>query len=116
MLRILGRHSTVVGSLAVSIPSSVYNLNKHVRSSGVRYLVVCCKCHQLYSFNNCVDKLDTTGEQYSKHCPFVRFPNHPQERFRIACGQVLLKTVNVTSGRKFLIHLKFFHISHYHLR
>ena len=53
MLRILGRHSIVVGSLAISIPSSDYNLNKHVRSSGVRYLVVCCKFHQLYSFNDC---------------------------------------------------------------
>ena len=32
-------------------------------------------------------------------CSFVQFPNHPQERYRVPCGTLLMKTVK-TSGNK----------------
>ena len=108
LFRVLGPHSTVIAHLAASMPTSVYCLNKHVNPTDIRYFVVCRKCHHLYKFDDCIDKLSTTGEKVSKLCSFIRFPNHTQERFRVECSQVLLKTVNVTSGRRFLYPFKVF--------
>ena len=55
-----------------------------------------CKHHRLYRLDNSITH--TGIHQTSKSCSFVRFPNHWLCRFRVACGQVLLKKVIFFSG------------------
>ena len=107
LFRVMGRFSTFVASIAPTIPSSVFMLRKAGnKSSDFTKYVVCPRCHRLYRFSDCVTVLDE--HQDSKTCTYVRFPNHPQERCRAECGCVLLKTVQLTSGRRILYPFKVF--------
>lgn len=108
VFQVLGQFSNVIASLAQSIPSSVYSLEKSIgHSVHFTKYVVCPKCHHLYKFDECV--IHTGDRKRSKTCAFIQFPNHPQHRFRKECGHLLLKTVNFFhSGRQILYPLKAF--------
>ena len=101
---VLGHFSPKIASLVDLIPSSVYSLGK-ILGHSLHYTkyVVCPKRHRLYTFKECVTL--TSGRQCSKTCTFVRFPNHPQHRFRRECGHLLL---HYFSGRQMLHPLKAF--------
>lgn len=59
---------------------------------------VCCpSCSKLYPIENCIDRLPD-GKVVSKTCIFVRFPHHPQQRYRKPCGTTLLKVVKTSVG------------------
>ena len=108
LFRVLGRLSSVVASIALAIPNSVYRLRKTAKNSRnfTRY-VVCPKCHQLYAFGDCV--IVSGGQHSSKTCTYIRFPNHPHRRQRThECGQILMKTVQFTSTRRILYPFKVF--------
>lgn len=68
---------------------------------GFRRYVVCRKCHQIYTFSQCVHNTSQT----SKKCPYKRFPDHPHARLRQSCDTLLLKTVELASGK--IIHYPF---------
>ncbi len=54
---------------------------------------VCCpSCSSLYSIENLKTK-ESNGQVVSRKCGFVRYPNHPQSRYRQPCGAMLLKSV-----------------------
>ena len=69
-------------------PSSLYLLYKSlgVKDEFLKF-VVCQKCHTHYPWP---EKISETKQL---KCTFVEFPNHPQERFRRACGANLYKKV-----------------------
>lgn len=69
----------------------------------VKY-VVCRKCYSLYKFEDCVRNFG--GDRTSAVCKFVRFPNHPQRERRRPCGEFLLKTVELSDGRKNLYPIR----------
>ena len=108
LLRVLGRLSPLVASVALAIPTSVYRLRQTAKNSidFTRY-VVCPKCHKLYTFSDCVT---VSGEQRSsKTCTYICFPNHPHSRHRThECGQILMKTIQFTSTRRILYPFKVF--------
>lgn len=68
---------------------------KHFR----RY-VVCRKCHKVYYFHDCIDKVGT--RQTSKQCTYRAYPYHPHDRMRMICGTLLLKTIELASGKHLL--------------
>ena len=107
LFRVLGRFSPVIATLTSSFPSSVYSLEKSIKHSiQFKKFVVCCKCHCLYRLDS---SFILTGTHLtSKSCTFVRFPDHPLCRFRVACGQLLLKKVIFSSGRQIMYPFKVF--------
>ena len=99
LFTILGKFSNVPADIAKLLPSSLYSaklLEKQVKYT--RY-VACRKCHKLYYFNDCLE--GSSNSKVSKCCSFKRFPNHPQQRMRMPCGLLLLKTVELAGGRTY---------------
>ncbi len=59
---------------------------------------VCCpKCHSLYTLKDSKE-IKVNGLTVSKQCGFVRFPEHPQMRYRQPCCTLLLKSVRSPYG------------------
>ena len=96
---VLGQVSSTCSVIAQILPRSLYKL-KHqlgcVRDRFHRY-VVCRRCQHIYSIAQCIH-----SNQTSKTCPHRPFPNHPHSRQRRECGTLLLKSVELTSGKKLL--------------
>ena len=68
--------------------------------------VVCRQCSKLYKYDDCVDKIGSQTQ--SKRCMFIQFPHHNQLSRRIPCNSILLKSVEVASGKKFLYPFKLY--------
>lgn len=69
-----------------------------------RKYAVCPKCYALYDFAECVNVIE--GDEMSKKCTNVLFPNHAFRHFRKACGEFLLKSVTVNGKKKNLYQEK----------
>ena len=99
-LNVLGEFSSVVAEIAKLFPSSMYKARKmYTKELRFRRNVVCRKCHRLYFLRDCIEGIGAT--QRSKRCPFQRFPFHPHQRMRADCVCLLVKTVELASGKKF---------------
>ena len=96
--KLLGLTSTHIASVAATIPTSVYKLQRCTDSSNhcISY-VVCPKCQYLCKYDDCLGRTGT--RTYSKTCSFVQFPNHVQGKFRSECGHLLLKRIVFSSGK-----------------
>lgn len=96
---VLGRISEVCHALAQALPSTTYKFHAFTGSNDLNFTryVVCRTCHHIYLYHQCVE----TGNK-SKRCSFKAFPNHPHLRMRQPCNTLLLKTVELASGRKLL--------------
>ena len=110
MLKFLSVFLVVLGTVAPQcaemsklFPSSVHKLKTYMgiyHLSKLKNYVVCRKCHQIYDYKDCV--LGCGSSLRSISCPFRAFPHHRQRRMRMECGTLLLKTVELSSGRKVL--------------
>ena len=97
-LLVLGSFSNVCHELASTFPRSVYRLRTFTGVNSllaVKY-VVCRKCASIYRYEDC------TSSHSSKVCSYRKFPNHRYRRHRQECGSLLLKTVELSTGRKIL--------------
>ena len=59
--------------------------------------VVFRKCDCVYPIEQCKERNNT-----SKRCQFVRFPDHRYARMRQSCNMLLLKTDELSSGKRLL--------------
>ena len=59
---------------------------------------MCIKCHQMYDFRYCL--VNSVGTIGSKSCIYQTFPCHPQFSMRQPCNILLLKTVELASGKR----------------
>ena len=103
-LKVLGRVSTssLISSLSAVFPSSLYAAKRYIGNipsmrTFTRY-VLCSLCHSLYSLDSSVE--GSGRYQKGKLCSFVQFPNHPQRRMCQPCRNVLVKSVELATGRK----------------
>ena len=98
---VLGRVSDFCKEIAAVFPRTLFTArNNHSRRFKFRRYVVCRKCHRL-SFLK--DSIEGTGSaERTKVCSFRRFPNHVQRRMRAICACPLLKTVELSGGRRIL--------------
>ena len=94
--------------IASGFPSSLYNLKKKPNLLDDKFTkyVVCPKCHSIYKFEGCFHVAE--GQNVSKRCAFVKFPNHRQHWRRKECGAPLLKEVTLKDGVKRLYPHKVF--------
>lgn len=89
---VLGRFSPICQTIAHTLPKTFRSFTNSVNLKFRRY-VVCKTCYQVYSFDNCIAT--------SKSCSYIAFPNHPHFSVRQPCNTLLLKTVELSSGKQF---------------
>lgn len=95
---VLGSISSVCREIAIFFPRSLHRLKAYtgVNSLLVVKYVVCRKCEKLYTYKDCI-----SGHS-SKSCTYRKFPDHPHRMRRLECGTLLLKTVELSTGKKML--------------
>ena len=86
---VISQFCSLCGDMAKCIPSSVHALHEYSCGSEVPFsrYVLCRKCHQVYTFNECVD----VNKKKGRLCSYKAFPHHPQERMRESCNTLLLE-------------------------
>ena len=87
-----------------TLPRGLYaarnNVNEKTRHD---FQFACCpSCYSVYPQDECIINL-ARGQQESKKCSFIKFPSHPQTRFRSPYGTVLMKTIKHLLERHFYI-------------
>lgn len=98
-LSVLGQFSTVVQEIAQSLPSSLQVARQARKELIFQRYVVCRRCHRIFPFSECIEGQGVS--QRSKNCSYVAFPLHPQQHMRNFCGTLLLKTVELATGRTY---------------
>lgn len=102
---VLGRFSGVAAAVAAVFPRSLRALRSAVGcDDNFQTLIVCSKCHKLYTLEDCVTKTGAT--KTSRCCSHVKYPNHLRRSGRAPCGTLLLRTIQLRSGRTFLYPFK----------
>lgn len=99
-MSVLGRYSKLCDEIAQSLPSSLYKARRLETKLDFHRYVVCKECHNVYPLSDCVE--GPSNAHRSKVCPFRRFPLHPQQHMRKPCGSMLLKTVELATGKTYL--------------
>ncbi|CAC5395776.1 unnamed protein product [Mytilus coruscus] len=100
---VLSTNSTKVialAGLASAFPATTYKLYKYVgfQKDNFTKFVVCKKCYKLYKYEDCI--IIVEGQQQSKQCNNVIFPNHTHVGRRRPCGEPLLKVVQLQATKK----------------
>ena len=102
--KVLGRLApgSILFHLARNFPCTLHQLNTHylMKTKQFQRYVVCRKCHRTYFFHHCIEKRGRL--QLSKQCSYKPFPNHPHSSRRGCCNTLLLKTVELSSGKSIL--------------
>ncbi len=81
------------------IPLHLNTVHKILGSNGelfVRY-VVCPQCNSIYQYDDCVET-KPNGQNESKRCCHIAYPNHSQMSRRKKCESLLLKKVRSKCG------------------
>ena len=95
LLLIVGRTFQMQVLQELNVPQSIHGCRSLVGISHKPFkeFPVCPACHML--FDTDIRKLvEGTGRNRRLvKCDYIKFPNHPQARFRMPCGTVLLSMV-----------------------
>lgn len=95
---VLGKIHKELASMGECIPPTLYVARKRYKenSNKVRHYVACKKCHSLYNLPECLEGNGTNKKP--KGCVYaLRFKNNRRPK---VCGSPLLKTVELSSGKK----------------
>ena len=96
---VVGNLSPVIKTLAKALPPTLYTMRKKtIGLNSFQKLTVCKRCLRIYEYDKCVNRLSHS----SKHCSYVKYPNHPHRTKRQPCGSILLKSVEFASGHTIL--------------
>ncbi|CAC5403245.1 unnamed protein product [Mytilus coruscus] len=92
--------NVAIATISTAFPASVCKLYRDIgfKKDNFTKYVICKKCYKLYDYEDCVQIIE--GQQVSKTCQNIRFPNHPQIGRRKVCGELLLKVVQLQRKRK----------------
>ena len=105
---VLGQFSPVIAGLAHQFPTSLYCLRKMVNSdSEFTKYIVCPRCENIYHRGSCSRRTGTREEIVN--CNYSEFSNktypvHTNQQ----CGQQLLKTVHLRSGKTIFYPFKIY--------
>ena len=96
---IIWQFSPALKARVKSLPPMLYTMRKRTGlTNSFQTFVVCRRCLQIYEYSKCVNTLLHS----SKHCTYVKYPNHPDRTRRQPCGSILLKSVELASGKTIL--------------
>jgi len=88
----------LLAEVSSALPKTMHSFRAKFKPCNYIEYVVCPKCNTLYTFSDCI--VINSGQQESKLCHFIRFPNHPHRSRRTSCNEVLLKRVKVGGNYK----------------
>lgn len=92
-ISVTGRFSAFMKQLADVFPRSLSTVLNLVKDEQFfTKFVVCRKCHALYDYADCQEKIGSRTE--SKGCTNTPFPNHPHHSKRVPCNCPLLKILH----------------------
>lgn len=100
---VLSKLSPVCSTIAIKFPRSVHLLHTSVIKQSFTKYVVCKKCHMIYTLNDYIEGSGTYKR--GRMCMHQEFPNHPHRRLRVKCNYPLLKSVELSNGRRVLYPL-----------
>ena len=83
-----------------ALPKTLHAVRAALKHNDYVEYVVCPKCSILYSPAECV--IINCGQEESKRCTFIEFPNHPHPRRRNACNEILMKQIKIGGKYKFV--------------
>lgn len=92
-------HCDTMQEMGQSVPltlATVHRLISLPENDFINY-VVCPSCDSIYEYKDCL-QVGPNGQQESKECSHIDFPNHPQASHRKPCGTLLLKRVRTKRG------------------
>ena len=94
------KYLPVCSTVAIKFPRSVHLLHTSIIKQSFTKYVVCKKCHMIYTFNDCIEG----SGKYKRGRMYINqeFPNHPHSRLRAKCNYPLLKSVELSTGRRVL--------------
>lgn len=95
-LAVITGHALLL-QIAQAFPKTMHTIRIASKKDDYVEYVVCSKCCSLYRLSECI--IDNRGQQESKRCTFVEFPNHPHEYRRNPCNEILMKRVKI--GNKY---------------
>lgn len=98
---VLGRFSPFVECLSKQLPLSSLAAHKCLghEQKFTKY-VACPKCWKLYLYEEAVEQNGSL--QNSKLCSYIKYPHHPWPSRRGPCNADLLKSVELSSGKRML--------------
>lgn len=99
---VLGRIFSPLVTLTFSLPKTYHEFKKYLgleKDNFVKF-VVCTSCDSVYTFDECHTQVN--GQNITRNCTYIPFPNHRQIHRRVACNEPLLKKVVLKSGQ---VHL-----------
>lgn len=100
-LSVIGQSSSYVAHMASFFPKSLYELHKQYQLvSKFKKMVVCSKCYSVYDRSECVENIGSLSK--SRTCVHRLHKNSPM------CNKVLLKTIQLSSGKKLLRPFKIY--------
>jgi len=97
---VLSKISPVCSTIVNKFPRSLHLLHTSVTVQSFIKYVVCKKCHMIYTLNDCIE--GSGAYQHGRMCMYQEFPNHPHSRLRAKCNYPLLKSIELSTGRKVL--------------
>lgn len=83
------------------LPGTIYSARKLVpnNSLAVRQFACCPRCSTIYDVHSLKSQpTASSSSSLSRHCTFIRFPNHPQRQHRVICGTELTRNARLSSG------------------
>ena len=84
--------------IAQALPKTMHTIRRASKKDDYVEYVVCSKCSSLYRLSECIS--DNHGQQESKRCTYVEFPDHPHLYRRDPCNEILLKRVKISNKYK----------------
>ena len=100
VLFLLAKVFPAISTVSRLFPKSLHSFKKEFgqnKDKFVRY-VVCKKCHSIYLFEDCFDKVGSVKNP--RKCSFIAFPRHPHKSRRQPCGEKLLAEVILEDGTR----------------
>ena len=100
---VLGAFSEICKDIGSSLPGTLHLLRsgRTLLKNHIVCYVVCPKCFHVYLQSQCTTE-SSAHQPQGKLCPYKRFPTHRYAHMRQACGSKLLKTVELSSGKRIL--------------
>lgn len=102
LIEIIGKSLNTAALQNIHTPASIQGCHSLVGSTHMPFkeYVVCPTCHMLFDPKVHPLTEGTTNNKKSVKCKYVKFPNHPQARFRMPCDTILLYTIKKRGNKR----------------
>lgn len=104
LLMLSTEHGNDMDKIKKLFPTSLYTAKQmmNLENNSFTKYVSCSECFQIYKPEDCFTV--NGGKKEGVSCSHIKYPNHPQARYREKCNTPLMKTVNSAHGSKIYLY------------